>query len=186
MSFPLIYNNYIMGDIFMNKNLIKRSLLWTISKEDLQKLVSQSQTYSAILVCLGLCSKGSGNHHRLKQRIEEEGIDCSHIKGGRQNNLGRKFRRDWIPLDKILVKNSAYTNRQRLKLRLVKERLLVYKCAICGLIDEWMGKSLGLQLDHINGIFNDNRLENLRFLCPNCHSQSGTFAGKNKKKKKKK
>ena len=56
----------------------------------------------------------------------------------------------------------------------------IYKCHICG-IDEWNDKAIVLQLDHINGVKRDNRIENLRFLCPNCHSQTDTFAGKNKK-----
>lgn len=56
-----------------------------------------------------------------------------------------------------------------------------YKCAICGNDGVWNGKELTLQLDHINGINTDQRLENLRFLCPNCHAQTETFAGKNKK-----
>lgn len=55
-----------------------------------------------------------------------------------------------------------------------------YKCAICG-ISEWLGNPLSLQLDHINGISNDHRLENLRLVCPNCHSQTETFAGRNVK-----
>lgn len=57
-----------------------------------------------------------------------------------------------------------------------------YKCACCGNTGEWNGRPLVLQLDHINGDNCDNRLENLRFLCPNCHSQTDTFAGRNCKK----
>ena len=53
-----------------------------------------------------------------------------------------------------------------------------YKCQKCG-ISEWLGNPLTLQLDHINGVNNDHRLTNLRFLCPNCHSQTDTYAGKN-------
>jgi 5-methylcytosine-specific restriction endonuclease McrA len=61
----------------------------------------------------------------------------------------------------------------------VKENRLEYKCANCG-IKEWNNLPLSLQLDHINGVNNDHRLENLRFLCPNCHSQTDTYSGKNK------
>lgn len=53
-----------------------------------------------------------------------------------------------------------------------------YRCSICGNTGEWNSKKLVLQLDHINGIHNDNRIENLRLLCPNCHSQTDTFCGK--------
>jgi hypothetical protein len=52
------------------------------------------------------------------------------------------------------------------------------RCAICGISDEWNGKKLMLQMDHINGVNTDHRLENLRFVCPNCHSQTDTFSNK--------
>ena len=82
-------------------------------------------------------------------------------------------------MEDILIENSPYHNIYRLKLRLLKEHLLEYKCGICGNKGEWNGFPLTLQLDHINGIHTDHRLENLRFLCPNCHSQTETFSGKN-------
>ena len=80
-----------------------------------------------------------------------------------------------------MVENSSYTNINRLKQRLINEGKLEYQCALCGNIGEWNGELLILQLDHINGINNDHRIENLRFLCPNCHSQTNNFSGKNKK-----
>lgn len=67
--------------------------------------------------------------------------------------------------------------------RVLEDDLLPYKCSRCGLGDEWLGDSLSLQLDHINGNRDDNRLENLRWLCPNCHTQTETYAGKNHKNK---
>lgn len=82
----------------------------------------------------------------------------------------------------VYVENSTFP-RHRLKYRLIDEKKIEYKCQCCGLGDEWNGFKLSLQLDHINGVNNDNRLENLRFLCPNCHAQQGTYAGKNKGKK---
>ena len=65
-----------------------------------------------------------------------------------------------------------------MKARLLNNELLEYKCSICNLV-EWNGKAISLQLDHINGQRKDNRIENLRLLCPNCHSQTDTFCGKN-------
>ena len=53
-----------------------------------------------------------------------------------------------------------------------------FRCALCGNEGEWCGQPLTLQLDHVNGRYDDNRLENLRWLCPNCHSQTPTFAGR--------
>ena len=81
-------------------------------------------------------------------------------------------------LDEILIENSPYMSITRLKIRLINEGKMEYKCQNCG-ITEWLGKPITLQLDHINGVNNDHRLINLRFLCPNCHSQTDTYAGKN-------
>lgn len=69
----------------------------------------------------------------------------------------------------------------KFKSRLIKANLIEYKCSCCG-ITEWNGKPLTLQLHHINGNNRDNRLENLTFLCPNCHSQTDNFSGKNAEK----
>lgn len=84
-----------------------------------------------------------------------------------------------IPLEELLKREK--TSRQHLKSRLKDADLLEQKCAICG-ITEWLNKELSLHLDHINGKKNDNKLENLRLLCPNCHSQTPTYGGKNKGK----
>lgn len=90
-------------------------------------------------------------------------------------------RRNAMPIEELLV-TGRNTARTHLKNRLIKEGLLDYKCLNCGL-SKWLDKPLSLQLEHKNGIHNDNRLFNLCLLCPNCHSQTETFAGKNKKYK---
>ena len=96
-------------------------------------------------------------------------------------NDGRKFpKAKNLPIETYLTINST-TNRGHLKKRLLKEGYLENKCAVCGQLPEWNGKSLTLELDHINGLSNDNRLENLRIICPHCHSQTDNYAGKNKK-----
>jgi Zn finger protein HypA/HybF involved in hydrogenase expression len=73
-----------------------------------------------------------------------------------------------------------YSSRASVRRVILKENLIEYKCSECN-VKTWNGKILSLHLDHINGINSDNRLENLRFLCPNCHSQTETYTGKNKK-----
>ncbi|MBV9864030.1 MAG: HNH endonuclease [Abitibacteriaceae bacterium] len=87
-----------------------------------------------------------------------------------------KFKK--APLELILVENSEYVSTNHLKRRLIREGLLENRCAICQ-YQEWLGKPLTLHLDHVNGISKDNRLENLRLLCPNCHSQTETYCGRN-------
>lgn len=75
-------------------------------------------------------------------------------------------------------------NRTSLKKKIIEQKIIDYRCDICGNNGIWLNKKITLQLDHINGINNDNRVENLRFLCPNCHSQTSTYTGKNTKKNK--
>lgn len=80
--------------------------------------------------------------------------------------------------EEVFVENSTYA-RHNIKRRIIQKKLLEYKCFECNLDGEWNGKPLSLQLDHINGVNNDHRIKNLRFLCPNCHTQQDTYAAKN-------
>ena len=86
--------------------------------------------------------------------------------------------------EKVFVENSSYP-RHRLKERIIKQNMIDYKCGECGNNGMWMGKKLPLILDHINGINNDNRLENLRFVCSNCDSQLPTYKNRRGSKGKK-
>ena len=150
------------------------SKVYSISDDDFRKLVANSSTYSDCLRALGLGTNGGSSTDVLKRRIKE--LDCSteHFQG---HGGGARTKYD---MKDILIEHSNYHNISSLKNRLVKEGYLEYKCANCG-IKEWFGKPLSLQLDHINGIHDDHRIKNLRFLCPNCHSLTETYAGKNKK-----
>ena len=89
--------------------------------------------------------------------------------------------RKTISLEKILVKNSTYKNTARLKGRLLDAGLLKNRCYECSLPPTWNGKRLSLHLDHIDGDRSNNLISNLRILCPNCHSQTKTYAGKKKR-----
>lgn len=86
-----------------------------------------------------------------------------------------------IPIQELLVADRPQTARGHLKIRLLSAGLLKKACYECALTT-WQSKPLTLQLDHINGVKKDNRLENLRLLCPNCHSQTATFSGRNAKR----
>lgn len=81
----------------------------------------------------------------------------------------------------VFVLNSTYA-RHNIKNRILKEKMIPYTCSICEIGPEWMGKPMTLILDHINGINNDNRLENLRFVCSNCDCQLDTYKSRNIKK----
>ena len=83
--------------------------------------------------------------------------------------------------EEVFVENSSYP-RHRLKERILKQNLIEYKCACCLIGPDWNGKPMPLILDHKNGINNDNRLQNLRFVCSNCDSQLPTYKSRNKRK----
>lgn len=151
---------------------------WT--DEQLIEAVAKSKSIRQTLGFLGLNQAGS-NYSYIKKNIERLSLDIRHWTGqghlkGKTHNWNKKFE-----LKDILVEKSNY-HRGKLKKRLIKEGLLENKCSVpeCGL-KEWLGKPIVLHLDHINGVNDDNRLENLRLLCPNCHSQTDTYCGKNKK-----
>lgn len=81
----------------------------------------------------------------------------------------------------VFVKNSSYQNMARLKKKIIDLQLIPYRCDVCGNEGEWMGKQLTLQLHHLNGDNSDQRVENLVFLCPNCHAQTENYGSKTRK-----
>lgn len=82
------------------------------------------------------------------------------------------------PNSKVFVENSKYSN-DLVKQCIAADNMFEYKCSKCG-IDSWQGEAIVLELDHINGVNCDHRVENLRYMCPNCHSQTDTYKGRNK------
>lgn len=157
-----------------------KSVRW--SKEELVEAVKDSVSIAGVLNKLGLKPRGA-NYSTIKKFIKEWGIDVSHILGkahlrGKTRN---NFNKIQVPLKEVLVDDSSYC-RAMLKKRLLKENLLKNSCYLCGQNAEWKNKPLIMILDHINGKNNDNRIENLRLLCPNCNSQLDTFCGRKNKK----
>lgn len=149
---------------------------------DIKKAIMDNKSIAGVLRQLGLAPKG-GNYKTIDLAIKRLGLNISHFTG--QGHL-KDRKHDWakkIPLDEILVENSTYNNNANIKRRLFKENLLENACQICDMKPIWQGKPIVLRLDHINGVNNDNRIENLRMICPNCDSQTDTFTGRNIKKK---
>lgn len=140
--------------------------------ENLKEFVESSKSYKEVLGHLGL-STSRMNYKKIQSAIEKENLATGHFLS---NTV--------LPLEELLVKNSTYC-RGNLKRRLYKEGLKTRECELCGQEEEWKGKKMSLILDHINGINNDNRLENIRIVCPNCNATLDTHCGKNVKKKKK-
>jgi hypothetical protein len=161
----------------------KTSIIWKPNREEFQTIVNQYNSLADILRHFGL-HVGAGNYKTLKNRLREDSVNFEHIKLGINSNKNRpspfKLELNEI-LDRHLVFNSKIKS-SKLKEYILKFKLLDNKCSECGQLPEWNGKPLILQLDHINGNSSDNRLENLRILCPHCHSQTDTFSGKRLKK----
>lgn len=150
--------------------------IYKLSDEQFVELLKKSSTISEVLFKLGYTVKGnSWGYSQVKRRMTDLNLDYSIFKG-KQCVIKNKIAKA-IKAEDILKENCKH-QRTVLRRYVIKNNLIPYKCAICGCV-EWQGKTLSLELDHINGINNDNRLENLRFLCPNCHSQTSTYGSRN-------
>lgn len=155
----------------------KSKKLQGVSKEDFTKAYSTAKSYSDVCRAFNLRLQGS-NFKVIKNLAIKFGL--SKITYSYADNI-RKIHKMAAPLSEILIENSKAQSND-LKIRLIKESILKNECAECGLGAVWNGKPIILQLDHINGRCNDNRLSNLRILCPNCHTQTETHSGKRLKK----
>lgn len=146
------------------------------TKEQFINAWNTSATLSEVASKIG-CNRSGGGYHTIKSAATELALSYDHMTG--KANSGPKFRRT---IEEKLV-NGILLGTNGLKLDLIKNNLLENKCQECGLPPLWNNRKLVLQLDHINGVRTDNRLENLRLLCPNCHTQTITYGGKNRKQK---
>jgi hypothetical protein len=161
-------------------NYKRTSIIWTkIDDDEFRDLIAKSISYKEALHFFGFDNKGS-NNKTIKARIKHLNISVSHF-NPKHYKAGQLSTNRKIPLSDILVENSTYP-RTKLKKRLIENGMLKEVCSICGCKDKWQDKKLIMILDHINGVNNDNRIENLRLTCPNCGSQLDTHAGRNKKR----
>ena len=147
-----------------------------INDKDFEEIIQTSISMSEAIRKCGLIPAG-GNYKTIKNRIEKLNLNTDHI-------LGKGWLKDQIhdfnkrPIEEYLCKGSTIQS-NKLKIRLLKENFFEYKCHKCNRT-KWNGQKISLELDHINGVSNDNRLDNLIILCPNCHAQTPTYRGKNK------
>jgi hypothetical protein len=143
--------------------------------QQLSAAVGASTNWSEVLRHLGL--RVGGNNHRTVQRYAREWeISTNHFDPAiakRRAALGRG-----VPLEEVMVEGSTYSRRM-LKTRLFRAGLKPRACEMCGQGEQWQGRRMSLILDHVNGVPDDNRLENLRIVCPNCAATLETHCGRN-------
>lgn len=146
------------------------------SDDDLRAAVAASTSILGVLRALGR-KPGGDTYVAVKEAIARLELSTEHFMGQGWRKGNTAAVRPARPLEEVLVKGRP-TSTHNLRLRLIRNGVKDARCERCG-ITEWMERSAPLQLDHINGDRCDNRLENLRILCPNCHSQTDTWCGKN-------
>ena len=140
--------------------------------EELTQLTKESGSFNDLIMKLGYNTRSGSNHNTVKSRLDLYNIDYSHF-----GNLNRTKRNE----GNVFIENSTATQKV-LRDWYKKGNYTPYVCSICGMEPIWQGKPLVLILDHINGCNTDDRLENLRWVCPNCNMQLPTTNGRNLKR----
>ena len=150
------------------------TLMNKISDEEFANIVKKSSKINDIIYQVGFTCISGASKKIIMDRIQRQNLDISHFQTSGMN-------RKWTD-EEIFVKNSPVVQAV-LRNHYKTGNYTEYKCSICGLEPFWNGKELSLTLDHINGNNKDDRLENLRWVCPNCDRQLDTFGSKNMKNK---
>lgn len=149
------------------------------TKERIEEAVKNSLSIADSLRYLSLRPVG-GNYKWFRRVLKRFNVGISHFTGqgwSKGKTLGLSNSR--LPLEKILVENSTYCSSNSLRKRLLKEGVKKSICERC-LNEEWNNQKIPLELEHCNGNNTDNRIENLKLLCPNCHAQTPFYRGRNK------
>lgn len=154
------------------------------SKEQLEPIVARCNSLAEVMRELNLVPRGS-NYERFRRLvIKEYNIDISHFNTYIHNSInaskGARTKDEFIK--DVLIKDGPGWTSHNLKHKIYKFGILAEVCFACGQKSTWNGIKLTLHLDHINGDHRDNRLSNLRILCPNCHSQTDTYCSGGKGK----
>lgn len=153
------------------------SLKTKYTKSLLETKVLESKSMGELIDNLGL-KRAGGNYSHIKKTIEEFNIDTSHFeKNKKAKKIPNKHTKETF-MEVVLCENGAGWRSQGIKKKLIEFGFKKDVCEICGQSAIWNGKKLILQLDHIDGNHYNNSIENLRIVCPNCHSQTKTFCGR--------
>lgn len=154
-----------------------RSMAFRRTDDEVRASYHDARSIADLLRRLGLVPRGD-NYRVIKARLQELGLDPAKLPG---QSWSRGAALPRIPIEELLVRGRPCSG-TNLTRRLIEAGLLPRRCALCDL-DEWLGQLIPLELDHINGEHDDNRLENLRLLCPNCHALTDTYRGRNIKRR---
>ncbi len=154
-----------------------------IDDERLQAVLEGATTLADAMRALGLDPSNGSACRWFRERIDASGIPRDELLGRAWATGRTSPTKPPRPIDEVLVRDSPFRGgSSTLRDRLVREGLIEESCATCGLT-QWRGRPAPLQLDHVNGDPRDNRRENLRLLCANCHAQTPTFAGRNARRR---
>jgi len=147
------------------------------SFDELVAFAKDSVSQPDMMLKMGIIPRGR-NYTLFRQNLISQNIDISHWKGRPKLKPPKIHTKESVLLE-LLVEDSTCSS-DRLKSYLFRFDMIKNECSLCNQKPIWNNKKLVLQLDHINGNFRDNRLQNLRILCPNCHTQTDTFCRKRK------
>lgn len=156
-----------------------------LNLDEVRKVVIETLSSSEACRRLGMSTQGSAT--RFRKFLDDNEIDYSHWTGqlwskGKTSLDDERLRK--TKDNSLIFTENSNASSHYVRSLLLKHNLKEYKCESCSLSDQWNSKPINLQMDHINGNRKDHRLENLRWLCPNCHSQTDTFCARNGNKQK--
>ena len=154
------------------------------TKEMLEEAVKDCYSFNQLLLKTGRAANSGGNNTYIKKKLDEYKIDYSHFTGqswrkGLTQETDSRIQSSAKHTDETIFVENSTVGRNTVRAYILRNNKIQYVCQLCNNTGEWLGKEMPLHLDHINGVNKDHRLENLRFVCPNCHATMDTYAGKN-------